>query len=87
MNWIVTSVLGAFFQNARSSIQKKLNTEMSLMASTYVRFAFSLPILFVVFFRNFRIILKVSVLSSISLLYTDSSNLISKIIRKLRRIE
>ena len=53
MNWIVTSVLGAFFQNARSSIQKKLNTEMSLMASTYVRFAFSLPILFVVFFIYF----------------------------------
>lgn len=53
MNWIVTSILGAFFQNARSSIQKKLNTEMSLMASTYVRFAFSLPILFVVFFIYF----------------------------------
>ena len=53
MNWIVTSVMGAFFQNARSSIQKKLNTEMSLMASTYVRFAFSLPILFVVFFMYF----------------------------------
>ena len=53
MNWIVTSVLGAFFQNARSSIQKKLNTEMSLMASTYVRFAFSLPILFVIFLTYF----------------------------------
>ena len=53
MNWIVTSVMGAFFQNARSSIQKKLNTEMSLMASTYVRFAFSLPVLFVVFFIYF----------------------------------
>ena len=56
MNWILTSILGAFFQNARSSIQKRLNTEMSLMASTYVRFAFSLPILlivFVVYFGNF----------------------------------
>ncbi len=53
MNWIVTSILGAFFQNARSSIQKKLNTEMSLMASTYVRFAFSLPILFIVFLLHF----------------------------------
>ena len=41
MNWIVTSIMGAFFQNARSSIQKRLNTEMSLMASTYVRFAFA----------------------------------------------
>tara|TARA_B100000963_G_scaffold19878_1_gene15039 strand:- start:854 stop:1750 length:897 start_codon:yes stop_codon:yes gene_type:complete len=56
MNWIVTSILGAFFQNARSSIQKRLNTEMSLMASTYVRFAFSLPILltvFLIYFGNF----------------------------------
>ena len=53
MNWIVTSILGAFFQNARSSIQKRLNTEMSLMASTYVRFAFSLPILLIVFFLHF----------------------------------
>lgn len=53
MNWIVTSILGAFFQNARSSIQKRLNTEMSLMASTYVRFAFSLPILLIVFFLYF----------------------------------
>ena len=56
MNWIVTSIMGAFFQNARSSIQKRLNTEMSLMASTYVRFAFSLPILltvFLLYFGNF----------------------------------
>ena len=61
MNWIVTSIMGAFFQNARSSIQKKLNTEMSLMASTYVRFAFSLPILFIVFllyFGNFDYFIK-----------------------------
>ena len=50
MNWIVTSILGAFFQNARSSIQKKLNSEMSLMASTYVRFAFALPIIFSIFY-------------------------------------
>ena len=53
MNWILTSILGAFFQNARSSIQKRLNTEMSLMASTYVRFAFSLPILLIVFLLYF----------------------------------
>ena len=50
MNWIVTSILGAFFQNARSSVQKKLNAEMSLMASTYVRFAFALPIIFTFFY-------------------------------------
>ena len=54
MNWIVTSILGAFFQNARSSVQKKLNAEMSLMASTYVRFAFSLPILLIVFCLHFE---------------------------------
>lgn len=53
MNWIATSILGAFFQNARSSVQKKLNSEMSLMASTYVRFSFALPIIFIVFYLYF----------------------------------
>jgi drug/metabolite transporter (DMT)-like permease len=62
MNWIATSILGAFFQNARSSVQKKLNSEMSLMASTYVRFSFALPIIFIVFylyFGNYDYFLKV----------------------------
>ncbi|MEK9732612.1 MAG: EamA family transporter [Pelagibacteraceae bacterium] len=54
MHWIISSILGAFFQNTRSSIQKKLNKEMSLMASTYTRFVFSAPIVIVVFFFNFK---------------------------------
>ena len=59
MNWIIVTILAAFFQNLRSSIQKNLNKEVSTIASTYVRFAFALPfatILFFVYFKNFEII-------------------------------
>ena len=59
MNWIVITIFGAFFQNLRSSLQKKLNTNLSIIASTYVRFAFALPfatLLFFIYFRNFEII-------------------------------
>ena len=59
MNWIIVTIFAAFFQNLRSSIQKKLNKEVSTIASTYVRFAFALPlatILFFIYFRNFEII-------------------------------
>ena len=59
MNWIIVSIFAAFFQNLRSSIQKNLNKEVSTIASTYVRFAFALPlatILFFIYFRNFEII-------------------------------
>ena len=59
MNWIVITIFGAFFQNLRSSIQKKLNANLSTIASTYVRFAFALPfatLLFFIYFRNFEII-------------------------------
>ena len=59
MNWIVITIFGAFFQNLRSSLQKKLNTNLSTIASTYVRFAFALPfatLLFFIYFRNFEII-------------------------------
>ena len=40
-------------------IQKNLNKQVSTIASTYVRFAFALPlatILFFIYFRNFEII-------------------------------
>ena len=56
MNWILISVIAAFFQNLRSGIQKNLNKEISLVASTYVRFMFSLPfagLLFFFYFKNF----------------------------------
>ena len=41
MNWIIFTFLGAFFQNLRSSLQKKLNNDLSLIASSYVRFIFA----------------------------------------------
>ena len=59
MNWIVITIFGAFFQNLRSSLQKKLNTNLSTITSTYVRFAFALPfatLLFFIYFRNFETI-------------------------------
>ena len=59
MNWIIVTIFAAFFQNLRSSIQKKLNKEISTIASTYTRFAFALPLatfLFFIYFRNFEII-------------------------------
>ncbi len=59
MNWILITVFGAFFQNLRSSLQKKLNKDISTIASTYVRFAFALPfaaVLFFIFFRDLQVI-------------------------------
>ena len=59
MKWIIFTFLGAFFQNLRSSLQKKLNKDLSLIASSYVRFVFALPfatILFFSYFQNFSII-------------------------------
>ena len=59
MNWIFVAISGAFFQNLRSTLQKKLNQKVSTVASTYVRFAFALPfgaILFFLYFREISII-------------------------------
>ena len=50
MNWVLFTILAAFFQNLRTSLQKKLNKDLSLVASAYVRFAFALPFAFVLFF-------------------------------------
>ena len=50
MNWVVFTILAAFFQNLRTSLQKKLNKDLSLVASAYVRFAFALPFAFALFF-------------------------------------
>ena len=50
MNWVVFTILAAFFQNLRTSLQKKLNKDLSLVASAYVRFAFALPFAFVLIF-------------------------------------
>ena len=50
MNWVVFTILAAFFQNLRTSLQKKLNKDLSLVASAYVRFAFALRFAFILFF-------------------------------------
>jgi hypothetical protein len=50
MSWIIFTISGAFFQNLRSSLQKKLNKDLSTVASTYVRFAFALPFAILIFF-------------------------------------
>ena len=54
MNWVIFTVLAAFFQNLRTSLQKRLNKNLSLVASAYIRFAFALPFAFIIFFINFR---------------------------------
>ncbi len=54
MNWVIFTVLAAFFQNLRTSLQKRLNKSLSLVASAYVRFAFALPFALIVFLLNFR---------------------------------
>ena len=59
MNWIIVAISGAFFQNLRSTLQKKLNQKVSTIASTYVRFAFALPIgayLFFLYFKDIAVI-------------------------------
>ena len=59
MNWIIVSVIAAFFQNLRSSFQKKINKDVSTIASTYVRFSFALPfgiLLFLLCFRDIYIL-------------------------------
>ena len=62
MNWITITIFGAFFQNLRSSLQKRLNTNLSLVASCSVRFIFALPfalLLFLFYFSNFEILLEI----------------------------
>ena len=55
MNWVVFTILAAFFQNLRTSLQKKLNKDLSLVASAYVRFAFALPFALILFFFTFNL--------------------------------
>ena len=70
MNWIIVTIFGAFFQNLRSSLQKKLNKDLSTVASTYVRFVFALPfasLLFFLYFKNLEIVNEI--LSQTNFLY------------------
>ena len=76
MNWILVTVIAAFFQNLRSSFQKKINKEVSTIASTYVRFSFALPLvllLFVLYFREVSIIKEIIMQPSFLLNVTVAS--------------
>lgn len=44
--WIPLTIVAAFLQNLRSTLQKQLTGEMSPIAATYVRFAYGLPVAF-----------------------------------------
>ena len=62
MNWIAVTIVAAFFQNLRFTLQKNINKKVSTVASTYVRFLFALPfciILFFGYFQNIEIIFKI----------------------------
>ena len=65
MNWIIFTIFGAFFQNLRSSLQKKLNKDLSLIASSYVRFVFALPFA-TIFISSFTIYIKAGFFVSIN---------------------
>lgn len=54
MNWVLVTIFAAFCQNLRFSLQKRINKKISTFASTYVRFAFSLPFTLVLFFIYFK---------------------------------
>jgi drug/metabolite transporter (DMT)-like permease len=41
--WVPITVFAAFFQNARSALQKAIKGELSNTGATYVRFAFGVP--------------------------------------------
>lgn len=42
--WIPLTIVSAFLQNVRSTLQKHLTAELSALAATYVRFSFGLPV-------------------------------------------
>jgi len=42
--WISLTIGAAFLQNLRTSLQKRLTSELSAIAATYVRFSFGLPV-------------------------------------------
>lgn len=42
--WIPLTIAAAFLQNLRTSLQKRLTSELSAIAATYVRFSFGLPV-------------------------------------------
>ena len=41
--WILLTVAGAFLQNVRSLLQRRLTGELSVNGAAYVRFLFAMP--------------------------------------------
>ena len=41
--WIIITILGAFFQNLRSALQKQSAVNLSILGASYVRFLFAFP--------------------------------------------
>ena len=41
--WVLLTVAGAFLQNLRSLLQRRLTGDLSVNAAAYVRFLFALP--------------------------------------------
>ena len=41
--WIVITILGAFFQNLRSALQKRSTSNLSILGASYIRFLFAFP--------------------------------------------
>ena len=41
--WIVITILGAFFQNLRSALQKRSTSNLSILGASYTRFLFAFP--------------------------------------------
>ena len=41
--WIVITILGAFFQNLRSALQKRSTSNLSNLGASYIRFLFAFP--------------------------------------------
>ena len=52
--WVIITIVAAFFQNIRSSLQKFLKGQLSTTGATFVRFLFGLPFayLYLVIFFN-----------------------------------
>ena len=46
--WLLLTFLGAFLQNIRSFLQRRITDNLSINGSSFVRFLFAIPLAFVV---------------------------------------
>ena len=53
--WVVITIIGAFFQNLRSVLQKKAASNLSTLGASYTRFLFALPfaVCYLVFLKKY----------------------------------